>query len=510
MSSDEASSEYDSETERALSAVSAAAQPQPRGGGGKGKQAGKGSTMGFIHQTSFDVYFLQASRASRTSANVFSDIIPPLSREEYAAAIAPVKERELANANAKSNAGVLLNLDAVHIRPSFNQYARELEEGFNLLFYGFGSKRDALNAFARETCAKRGHVVVVNAYRPDFVLRDMLAVTENVPGLIDEPQPTAGSGVEGQTQRLCRFFSAPEHERRGSNNTRRRRRPLFMIIHNIDAAALRTPKAIACLSTLASCPNIHISASVDHINAPLLFPLSQSLTRKQNPPTTNHHVEDDSSEPTSGRTTGHGQAQAQSQAPPQAQGFAWLWHDLTTLAPYDVELAFADPGSIAGASAISKRAAEAALGLGADNTGIGGATAAGAHMTETAAQHILASVTQRAKKLFVLVAQKQVDAMDATAVADDATSAPASAPTPNITRDFHRFGIPYDTLFVLARDQFVATSDGALRALLGEFRDHGLIVSTTSEDTGGKESLHIPLRKERLVKVLQVLDESGR
>jgi origin recognition complex subunit 2 len=383
---------------------------------------------GFIHQTSFDAYFLQASRASKTSANVFSDIVPPLSREEYLGAITPVRERHVP----------LIPLDA--LRPWFAQYRRELAAGFNLLFYGFGSKQQVLNAFAREVCAKRGHVIVASAHRPDFSLRDLFASAERISELADEPLPS--SGIEGQTQRLQAFFSS-EHKARA---------PLFLVIHNIDAPSLRSHKTAACIAALASTPRIHVVASIDHINAPLLFPLSDSMARKASG--------------ADGTAGGH--------------GYAWLWHDLTTLAPYDAELAYADPGSISSVSGASGRAAQAAL---ADPA---------VAMTETAAQHILASVTQRAKKLFALVGARQL------AVMEEAGDAAAREP--------RRSGIAYDGLFVLARDQFVATSDGALRALLGEFKDHGLIVSTSSEESGGKEMLHIPLRKERLAKVLQACE----
>jgi origin recognition complex subunit 2 len=67
--------------------------------------------------------------------------------------------------------------------------------------------------------------------------------------------------------------------------------------------------------------------------------------------------------------------------------------------------------------------------------------------------------------------------------------------------------VPYDTLFNLARDNFVATNDTALRALLGEFRDHGLVVTVGTGAMGSGEMLWIPLRKERLTKLLDGLAE---
>ena len=56
-------------------------------------------------------------------------------------------------------------------------------------------------------------------------------------------------------------------------------------------------------------------------------------------------------------------------------------------------------------------------------------------------------------------------------------------------------------LFNAARENFVATNDTAMRALMAEFKDHGLMVSITPS-TGG-EAVWIPLRKEALVKLVQ-------
>jgi len=44
---------------------------------------------------------------------------------------------------------------------------------------------------------------------------------------------------------------------------------LYLIIHNIDGVMLRSNKAQNILASLAIIPNIHVVASVDHINAPL-------------------------------------------------------------------------------------------------------------------------------------------------------------------------------------------------------------------------------------------------
>lgn len=372
--------------------------------------------------TSFDAYFLHASKAARTSANVFSQLVQPLSPEEYATSIRTSHYPSIAGPDRS-----IASLSALH-RRHFVQFLFELDQGFNLAFYGFGSKRKILNEFAIQRCRKRGPVIVMNAYSPNFSLNDVFAAIEKIPGILDLPLPARG--LENQARRICDFFASSEQR-------------LFLIIHNLDAPALRTAKAKACLSPLFFSAHVSLVASVDHINAPILWSSSEMMTRRQN--------------------LSNG-------------GFGWLWHDLTTLQPYDTELAFADRSSIKGATTAHSRSHHP------DPSATSSLT-----MTETAAQHILASVTERAKKLFVLMAHQQLEAMEEAG--DDAKVTEA---------DKEEVGIAYDVLYIMAKGKFVATSDTALRALLGEFKDHSLVV--TREGSG--ERLWIPMRKERLMKVL--------
>ncbi|KAJ7286931.1 origin recognition complex, subunit 2 [Mycena rebaudengoi] len=241
----------------------------------------------------------------------------------------------------------------------------------------------------------------------------MLNSIENIPGIA--ALPLSSATPETHARRIYDFFSRPKQPH------------LYLVIHNIDYLLVRTPKARSCLLLLALHPHIHLISSVDHINAPLLWSTSEASARKD------------------------AGALAAGKAPPR--GFAWLWHDLTTLAPYDAELAFAD-----------RTHRDAAAG--------------------TAAQHILASVTERARKLFLTSLEAQDPAVG----------------------DLRQFAIPYDVLFPLARDNFIATNDTAMRSVLGEFRDHGLVVA--AQGSSGGEVLWIPLRKERLSAVVKSLGVS--
>jgi len=381
-----------------------------------------------IVQTAFDAYFTQSSARAQTSTNVFSSLVPPLTADEYAEAVA-----------ASTRPGLKPIQPSLLSEPSrdllFSRFMQEMAEGFNLLLYGFGSKRRVLNHFAMDYCSKAGYVVVANGFRPDFTMKDLLISIENVPGI--SSLEVLSATVESQAKRIYDFFAESSQKRH-----------LYIIIHNIDAAPLRSAKAKSCLALLALNPRIHIVASIDHINTPLLWASSEVSARKQEVNTSGFVP---------------------------SRGFAWLWHDLTTLASYDFELAYADRSSISGAHGGGARRKND---VSTQNAGV---------MTETAALHILASVTQKAQKLFVLMGSKQLESIEE---AGDAVS-----------NDLQQFAIGYDFLFTTARDSFIASNDTALRSLLGEFRDHSLVVAGQAA-SGGGEILWIPLRKERLANVL--------
>lgn len=388
--------------------------------------------------TAFDAYFLQTSRASRTSSNVFSSLLQPLTSDEYSVALATASNPPRLAISPKW-------AETCH-RPSFALFARELDEGFNLLFYGMGSKRVILDRFASEICSKKGHVIIANSFQPNFSLKQMLASIELIPGIQNLPLPSGG--IEKQARRIYDFFASFSQKHR-----------LYLIIHNIDAPVFRTSKAKSCLSLLAMNPRIHLVASVDRINAPLLWSSTELSTRKR--------------EIDLGGDT-------------LRRGYAWLWHDLTTLSSYDVELMHADRSSISGASA-----AQGSAGRNQQETG-GTSVVNGTAMTETAAQHILASVTQKAKRLFALLGSRQLESMN------EASDASRANP--------QQYALAYDILFNGARDNFIATNDTTMHSLLGEFRDHGLVLSAVQGGPGSGEVLWIPLRRERLAKVLKLLD----
>ncbi|KIP08975.1 hypothetical protein PHLGIDRAFT_126687 [Phlebiopsis gigantea 11061_1 CR5-6] len=381
--------------------------------------------------TSFDQYLAQNHKPTRTSSNIFSSILTPLTAEQYTSAI----ERSTGTTTLQ------VPWDGCSRDLLFSRFVVQLEEGFNLLLYGAGSKREVLNSFAKRVHRRRKDVIVVNAFNPHFTIKDLLASIENIPYLLDLPAQ-GGSGVEAQTRRVNQFYASDEHHRE-----------LYLVIHNIDAPSLRKNQAHSCLSILASNPRIHIIASVDNVAFPQLWSFTESFSRKSS-------------------------SYAGSTMP--SKGYAWLLHDVTTLAPYDFELIHADRSSISGASQLKSSRLQKDV-PGTTTTGL---------LTEVAARHILVSVTQKAKKLFVLLGTKQLEAVEGE---DGNTYNP------------QKVAFDYSMLFNLARDNFVATNDTALRALMGEFKDHGLVVAIT-QATGG-EAVWVPLRKDALTKVVHDLQQ---
>ena len=405
--------------------------------GGPPQTRPKKTSVPTLLQAGFDSYFLHQGRIPKTSPAVFSNQVEPLSAEEYADAIKSASEKH--NLTFPASTAIQESL-----AQQFPRFLLELEQGFNLLFYGYGSKRALLNRFATEACSKRGHVVVLNGCQPKVSLKDLLTAIDAIPAVQNFAESTktaTGTSNESQLSRIRACFASSDVK------------PLFLLIHNIDSPNLRSPKVKSQLATLASHTRIHLVASIDHVNAPLLWTSTECSTRKR--------------ESTDEESLSY-----------RFPGFSWLWHDLTTMASYDFELAHSDRSSYAGASARPGRGGPAGL------------TAGTTVISESAAQHILASVTQKAKKMFKLMATKQLAVME-----EDGEG--------KIQDDFECYGISYDTLFTSVRDNFIATNDTAMRTLLGEFRDHNLIMGT---GTGGAEILWIPMRRERLNKVVKGLD----
>ncbi|KAJ2890923.1 Origin recognition complex subunit 2, partial [Coemansia aciculifera] len=216
----------------------------------------------------YERYFqdLHTTKGSKTSDNTLSKL-PPLTQSECRTILAkvPTKHR-----------GELELLEQLH-RRQFCQWFFELSCGFNLVFYGYGSKRRMMNSLATEL-ATDAPVVIINGFFPTLNLKQSLErVVSDVLGISD----TTGT-VADLASLIHGYFDTET----------RKVDEIYFIVHNIDGPCLR--KHQAALAVLASCPSVHLLASIDHIEAPLIWD-SSTTTR-----------------------------------------FNWAWHDLTTFEPYTV------------------------------------------------------------------------------------------------------------------------------------------------------------------------------
>lgn len=134
----------------------------------------------------------------------------------------------------------------------FNKWLYLLYSDFNILLYGLGSKKDILQQFQNEHLSDVP-VIVINGFFPslsikdvlDGILKDLLGVKESFADVYEACEAVI---------REMEFYTDVH---------------LFLVIHNIEGDGLRNSKAQNVLSMLAVLKNVHIVASIDHINGPL-------------------------------------------------------------------------------------------------------------------------------------------------------------------------------------------------------------------------------------------------
>ncbi|KAJ2323372.1 Origin recognition complex subunit 2, partial [Coemansia sp. RSA 2681] len=112
----------------------------------------------------YERYFqdLHTTKGSKTSDNTLSKL-PPLTQSECRAILSkvPIKHK-----------GELELLEQLH-RRQFRQWFFEMTCGFNLVFYGYGSKRRLMNSLATELAAD-APVVIINGFFPTLNLKQSL------------------------------------------------------------------------------------------------------------------------------------------------------------------------------------------------------------------------------------------------------------------------------------------------------------------------------------------------
>ncbi|KAI9096675.1 hypothetical protein K1719_025854 [Acacia pycnantha] len=227
-------------------------------------------------------YFLakELGSSSKKSTHKLSDIDIVDEQELRAAAanIEPKHEKEIT-----SLIGGYKNM--------YSEWVFALRCYFSLLMYGFGSKKALLEDFASTALAEHS-VIVINGYLPAINLKQvMIALAEVLSDQVKtkqkvfkSEQPFSSQSIED----LLAFLDGAETEEENCF--------VCVVIHNIDGPGLRDYETQQYLSRLAACSHIRIVASIDHLNAPLLW--DKNMVHRQ---------------------------------------FNWCWHHVPTFAPYKVE-----------------------------------------------------------------------------------------------------------------------------------------------------------------------------
>ncbi|KQK23263.1 origin of replication complex subunit 2 isoform X2 [Brachypodium distachyon] len=182
-------------------------------------------------------------------------------------------------------------------KDQYRNWLFELRCGFSLLMYGFGSKKLLLEDFASTTLTDFT-VMVINGYLPSINLKQVMVTIAELfweqtklnrkhkSGTKSQPQSFASQSIDD----IISFLNNQASE--GDDH-------VCLLIHNIDGPALRDAESQQCLAQVSCCPQVHIVASVDHVNAPLLWDKKMVHTQ-----------------------------------------FKWSWYHVPTFAPYKVEGVF--------------------------------------------------------------------------------------------------------------------------------------------------------------------------
>ena len=171
-----------------------------------------------------DGFFLQNRAATRQQTSTAT--LAGLRKLDHAAYVALLRAHDGSGA---AHADDREFLHALHAR-AFGQWRFELSQGFNVLLYGYGSKRRLVAALAAELHAAAGRVVVVNGYLASLALKDVLATLARALGPT-APAAPATPATPATTDAILARLDAPHQP------------PLSLLVNSLDGPALRSPRA---------------------------------------------------------------------------------------------------------------------------------------------------------------------------------------------------------------------------------------------------------------------------
>ncbi|XP_054282561.1 origin recognition complex subunit 2 [Macrosteles quadrilineatus] len=191
-----------------------------------------------------DEYFESKSTKSKTSDHVLSKLRTP--RLDASEMLRLLKDSSMTPAHCS-----VLARRREDDMAMYERWMIALSQGFSILAYGLGSKYKILQKFHCKMLPD-SHVLVVNGFFPSLSIKEIVdTIATDLLGLKHSlPSPHA----------VIEWIESRHWTPR-----------VFLVIHNIDAEPLRCDKTQQLLAHLASLPRVHLIASIDHINCPLLW-----------------------------------------------------------------------------------------------------------------------------------------------------------------------------------------------------------------------------------------------
>ena len=201
-------------------------------------------------------YFWQHQPGKIKPSNNTLSSLSLLTHEEYHNQI---------NAYEDPHASSYAILHSLHSR-SFPQWRFELSELFNVCLYGYGSKRKLVTAFAKYLHTTSGsdppQILIINGYTPTLTLRQVL--TSLAALVFDCTTSTLPSKLGIQPREILTTLM-------NHLSTSPPPSPYLLFINSLDAPPLRRSPNPSLLAQLAASPHIHLLATCDTPNFPLLW-----------------------------------------------------------------------------------------------------------------------------------------------------------------------------------------------------------------------------------------------
>lgn len=350
----------------------------------------------------------------------------------------------------------------------YAQWLFELENGFSVGLFGWGSKKDVVRGFAEYIVGEAESdmdVVLVNGYAEGISIRDILATLASTIPELREDSATAPKLPANPADALSTILDALSSSTSAIPTTTPQKPTHLLLINSLDNPSLRRAPVPHLLSQLASHPRIALLATFDIPNFPLLWDAS---TRSS---------------------------------------YNFAFHDATTFSPFSAEI----PDVVDVVNGLLGRSGRRVQG-------------------REGVVYVLRSLTGSARRLFALILAEGLGAADEEAVSAPAngqhdfdddrdeqdddeedeqdTSARRQAPSKKKKNTTGLLGgIEYRALYRKAVQSLIATSEVQFRQLLKEFFDHEMLVSQRGAD--GTEMLGLPFRREECEAILEelVVDE---